>query len=85
MKLTVAMGLQYDNGKSTNLYALTLGQEGKKPISAPNNPVVHVAQVSNRLPAFAPVRKDIVLILTYTLRGFPAPAIQESANINLFA
>jgi len=84
MKLTLAMGLQYYNGRSRSLYALTIGQgQGKPELREEASMPVH-AIAQSQVSAMVLVGKDALNIFTYDLRGFPAPVMQESASINLF-
>jgi len=83
MKLTLAMGLQYDNGKSNQLYALTLGQGSEKvPVQSR---AVAGSSVPASLPVITPIRKDASLTLTYSSEGFPVQFMLGLATINVFA
>jgi len=85
MKLTLAMGLQYDNGKSNQMVALTLGRGEGKPEPAQNSPVMALPVSSHQPTMITPVRNNAVLMLTYSLQGLPVPFLQDVTNINLFA
>jgi len=85
MKLTLAMGLQYDNGKSNNLYALSIGGERQKPMTVQKNSMPGGVHTSNQRPALLHAPQAALFLLTYNLKGDPVPFIQNAANINLFA
>jgi len=84
MKLTVAMGLQYDNGKQSQLYALMLGQGGKK--AEPTRNSLKVASLVTDL-ALANLSgpNAASFILTYNPEGLPVQFMLDSSSINLFA
>lgn len=85
MKLTVAMGLQYDNGKSTNLYALTIGQGKEKSKLFQEMPITAHTIVPSPISAVVSTGQDALAIFTYDLKGVPVPFISDSAYISLFA
>ncbi len=84
MKLTLAMGLQFDNGQSSQVYALALGhgQGALQPVR--NSPAAALADAEHRLPAANAGGNDAWLVLTYSLQGLPVAFIQDSNRINLF-
>jgi len=85
MKLTVAMGLQYDNGKSNQMYALTLGGGRGKLKQLQKNQTVAPATAQNQMHTVTPGHRNALLILSYDLEGIPVPFVLDSGSINLFA
>jgi len=85
MKLTLAMGLQFDNGKSSQMYALALGHGQGKLQPVQNNPAMALDGANDPLPTISSTGNDALFILTYSLQGLPVLLIQDSTRINLFA
>ncbi|MDQ6996623.1 MAG: hypothetical protein Q9M82_04080 [Mariprofundus sp.] len=85
MKLTLAMGLHYDNDKSANLYALTIGQPRKKTALVQEVSMAAYAPVPSQISNAVIVGQGALSMLTYNLKGVPIPFAADSANINLFA
>ena len=82
MRLTVAMGLQYDNGKSHQMYALTLGGGGIKHLK--KNQVVASATARQHMHTVISQHRNALLILSYDPQGIPVPFVLDSSSINLF-
>jgi len=85
MKLTVAMGLQYDNGKSNQMYALTLGGERGQLQPLQMNHMVAPATAQYHMHTVTAGQRNALLILTYNLEGIPVPFVLDSGSVNLFA
>jgi len=90
MKLTLAMGLQYDNGKEANMFAMSLGSDHSLPIIKADRAVVlesiqtHTIE-SESLPVQAFKRDDHAVFLTYNLRGFNDTLIFDHSLLDMFA
>jgi len=80
MKLTLALGLQYDSNKPASVYALSVG--GDRSVAAAD-PVVEVLPngVSSSL---SPPLAERWFTLTYNLHGLPV-MLPPTAAIDLFA
>jgi len=85
MKLTVAMGLQYDNGKSNQMYALTLGGGQGKLKRLQKTPVAALATAQQHMHTGTPDHRHALFILSYNPVGTPVPFMLDSGSINLFA
>ncbi len=85
MKLTLAMGLQFDDGKSSQMYALALGHERGKPQPVQNSPALAFVVANDPLSTTSAAGNDALLVFTYSLQGLPVAFIQDSTRINLFA
>jgi len=78
------MGLQYDNGKSGNLYALMFGRSRILPQPLQKKVVVGAVQAVDELHLVVSAPQDSLFILSYNLKGFPVPFMSDSASINMF-
>ncbi len=85
MKLTVAMGLQYDNGKSNQMYALTLGGGRGRLKQMQKTPVAALATAQQHMHTVIPDHRNALFILSYNPEGTPVPFVLDSGSINLFA
>jgi len=81
VKLTVALGLQYDNNRPSSVYALSVGGGRTVP---PPDPTVAIAAEEAIIASSAPPRRGRWLALTYNLNGFPV-MLPPTATIDLFA
>jgi len=78
MKLTLAMGLQYDSNKPASLYALSVGGSRSVKSSEP------IPEVLPNAPLVAASPVGAWLTLTYNLHGIPVMQ-SPTALIDLFA
>ena len=72
MKLTVAMGLQFDNGRSSNMYALSIGHQLRNDHLS-IQPIRKAEAISDLSPVSDPGYRDAFIMLTYNIKGFRFP------------
>jgi len=71
MKLTLAMGLQFDNNKAANMYALSIGQGSQSTMPVPVDAIAeHAVRLEQPL-AVIPQSGGSPFFLTYNLNGLP--------------
>jgi len=88
MRLTLAMGLQYDNGKEASMFAMSLGEGKPSPLQKPES-VVNAAVVMNPIEAemlsVEPVQAvKSSFFLTYNLKGLNDTLIFEQNLLDMF-
>jgi len=81
VKLTVALGLQYDNNRPASVYALSVG--GQRTVVPPDPAVEVLADDALSAPVISP-QKDHWFALTYNFNGLPV-MLPPTAAIDLFA
>jgi len=83
MKLTVALGLQYDSATSGAQAGVALPQRDVAP-AKPAEAVIDLpaSAVSEQKYEFS--QRDGFFFLTYSLQGLPLPVFEQRSNLNLY-
>ncbi|MBN4077013.1 hypothetical protein JYT48_01935 [Mariprofundus ferrooxydans] len=88
MKLTLAMGLQYDNGKEASMFAMSLGQGKPPPLQKPEsvvNAAVAMNAIETEMLSVEPVQAvKTSFFLTYNLKGLNDTLIFEQSLLDIF-
>ncbi|MDQ6969158.1 MAG: hypothetical protein Q9M16_01425 [Mariprofundus sp.] len=95
MKLTLAMGLQYDNGKEARMFAMSMGQGETPPMFNADKPLktevvqlavaqVNQAETAKQEPVVAYKKDHIPFFLTYNLKGLNDTLILDQSLVDLF-
>lgn len=99
MKLTLAMGLQFDNGKQASAVALSLGRDKQASMQAEQQPMQTVLVQSESVRAetgqretghfnqssIIPSKKsEALFFLTYNLKGLNDTLVFENALVDLY-
>ncbi|GAV20434.1 hypothetical protein MMIC_P1399 [Mariprofundus micogutta] len=85
MKLTLALGLQYDNSQPEPKPPISM-PPGNSIISAPAlEPVIDVTPETNSASLDEFSSHHGVFFLTYNMQGFPDPLMNDAVKIDLFA
>ncbi|MDX8413487.1 MAG: hypothetical protein R8J85_05310 [Mariprofundales bacterium] len=82
MKLTVALGLQYDNNRPASVYALSVG--GQRTVKPPDLTAEVIPEDGVTTAAATAPQRDRWLALTYNFNGIPV-MLPPTATIDLFA
>ncbi|OIO68468.1 MAG: hypothetical protein AUJ57_10065 [Zetaproteobacteria bacterium CG1_02_53_45] len=84
MRLTFALGLQFDNGQSAAYSSKPKERRSPDPV-AQSDPVIDVSIVSQAAAPAEVSNHFSVFFLTYNLHGLPDPVLNGGVSVDLFA
>ena len=84
MKLTVALGLQYDSNRAQSTAALPIETRVMRP-SAEVDDVIELSTAVIAAQEFEFSYRHSVYFLTYTLQGLPVPITVNPSSVDMFA
>ncbi|NWF35643.1 hypothetical protein [Mariprofundus sp. KV] len=85
MKLTVALGLQYDSSRPHAHAVMPLEDERGVVIPVSKDTVIDLQAASQPAQGFEFSYRHNIFFLTYNLQGLPAPIAENRSSLDMFA